>query len=475
MPAPYHYDEQRYVSEDDSGLRGSRQYQAQPNMARYERYEIDPPSLKARQDDMKGKKVTFCMSGDKDSKGVDLCINNKIRTFGSLLAELDKHPKIKPKGGVRFVFRKDENNRYKRIEDLGEIQSGDLLVVSDRARIDKTIDYGFPLGPSPTKSLQRSPLPRRSTKVTAPFRRSLSRKNDTIVVMNKERMTTYKVNPNTTQLFEQILDDIGDMLKLSAYKPLSMHSVTPAAYTQIDSFTKLNSQLHTTELRSSGKEVPKFVVCKSGEHPEDALSEKLRKAYEKKGLIKPNDKSPVQNGIGRYDDDDEDAGYDQVEDGAPEPEKHPRGYQRSKDYGREPSPQRRHQRSRDFEQEQSPPRRNQRNREYDRDPSPPKQVEEPQTARRPTQRQNGLSKSQSKESVGSKQTTGRTPPRQAAPPPSKPQTRKQPPQRKQVEEETSSESQQNQEESGDDSDSDYPTPRLLTPKRPKERVETPEC
>lgn len=233
--------------------------------------------------------------------------------------------------------------------------------------------------------------------------------------------------------------------------------------------------MHTTELRSSGKEVPKFVVCKSGEHPEDALSEKLRKAYEKKGLIKPNDKSPVQNGIGRYDDDDEDAGYDQVEDGAPEPEKHPRGYQRSKDYGREPSPQRRHQRSRDFEQEQSPPRRNQRNREYDRDPSPPKQVEEPQTARRPTQRQNGLSKSQSKESVGSKQTTGRTPPRQAAPPPSKPQTRKQPPQRKQVEEETSSESQQNQEESGDDSDSDYPTPRLLTPKRPKERVETPEC
>ncbi|XP_052106602.1 activating signal cointegrator 1 complex subunit 2 homolog [Mytilus californianus] len=473
MPAPYPYDEQRYVSEDDSGLRGSRQYQAQPNMARYERYEIDPPSLKARQDDMKGKKVTFCMSGDKDCKGVDLCINNKIRTFGSLLAELDKHPKIKPKGGVRYVFRKDENNRYKRIEDLGEIQSGDLLVVSDRARIDKTIDYGFPLGPSPTKSLQRSPLPRRSTKVNAPFRRSLSRKNDTIIVMNKERMLTYKVNPNTTQLFEQVLDDIGDMLKLSSYKPLSMHSITPGVYNQIDSFTKLNSQLHTTELRSSGKETPKFVVCKSGEHPEDALSEKLRKAYEKKGLIKPNDNGPMQNGNGRYDDDDEEPGYDQVEDGAPEPEKHPRGYQRSKDYGREPSPQRRHQRSRDFEREQSPQRRNQRNREYDRDPSPPKQVEEPQTARRPTQRQNGLSKSQSKENVGSKQTTGRTP-RQAAPP-SKPQTRKQPPQRRQVEEETSSESQQNQEESGDDSDSDYPTPRLLTPKRPKERVETPEC
>lgn len=221
---------QRYVSEEEGGQR-SRQYPANPSYARYERYEIDPPSLKARQDDMKGRKVTFCMSGDKDCKGVDLCINNKIRTFGSLLAELDKHPRIKPKGGVRFVFRKDEN-RYKKIEDLSEIQSGDLFVVSDRPTIDKSINYGFPAGPSPTKGLQRSPLPRRSQR-TGPLRRSVSRKNDTIIVMNKERMSTYKLNPNTSQLFEQVLDDIGDMLKLGAYKPLQMHCVTPGTYNKV--------------------------------------------------------------------------------------------------------------------------------------------------------------------------------------------------------------------------------------------------
>jgi hypothetical protein len=45
------------------------------------------------------------------------------------------------------------------------------------------------------------------------------------------------------------------------------------------------------------------LICKYGEHPEDALPEKMRKAYEKKGLIKAVDIEPTDND--RYGDDEE--------------------------------------------------------------------------------------------------------------------------------------------------------------------------
>ena len=229
---------------------------------------------------------------------------------------------------------------------------------------------------------------------------------------------------------------------------------------QIDSFTKLNSQLHATELRSSGKETPKFLICKYGEHPEDALPEKMRKAYEKKGLIKAVDIEPTDND--RYGDDEE-QGYDQVEDGAPEPEKNTRRQPRNRDYDRSPSPQR-------HNDEPQTSRRGV-HRYNGRDPSPSKQTDEPQTSRRPVQRNNGVSKSQSRENVASKQTTNRTP-RQTGPP-NKSTQRKPHPTRRQVEEETSSESQNNHEDS--DSDSDYPEPRLVdAPSKNRARLDTPD-
>lgn len=266
---------------------------------------------------------------------------------------------------------------------------------------------------------------------------------------------------------------------------------------QIDSFRKLNSQLHVTELKSAGNETPKFLICKNGEQPEDALPDKMRKAYEKKGLLKSVDDRKVND---RYADNGDD---DPVEDGTPEPTYQEKRRQRKidgrsevydkrkmnseyeqdlnsmnhhgqqqneiNDSGKEHvKPNRR--RMKQVEQEEPIYRRKTRSNERTKREVSPTMHEEPLvTARRS---QNAMSKSQSRESVGSKHSTKSTPRQNGTA--NKPQPRIPPSQRRsqQQDDEMSSESQQNPDES--DSDDDYPEPRVIEPRTTRGPRESPE-
>lgn len=170
--------------------------------------------------DRKGKRVTFFRNGDKDFKGVNVCINPKqFLNFEALLVYLND--RIETTSGVRYVFALPDGRE---IKSVTAFQQGRSYIVSSVKRPALEIPYG--------QSREqfwnnRKPSAGRVRKYELElFKRSDSPKNShknkprVITVINNEyrdRREKFYINPNTRHNFEDLLLTMGDMTNIDIY------------------------------------------------------------------------------------------------------------------------------------------------------------------------------------------------------------------------------------------------------------------
>ncbi|XP_060074647.1 neuronal migration protein doublecortin-like [Ylistrum balloti] len=240
--------------------------------ARYERYEGDPPTLQDRE--MKGRAilVKFFKDDDRLYRGVTVSINDRqFKSIESLYEYLNV--KIDTKKGVRHIFKLKTETEVKSVKEL---ERGDICIVSSGARFKKDVvmcNLLMEQPISPTKSFitntnrssreqGRSTHERfndssnRTPNSTAP-----NKQVTFTIISNTDRYSKEKMilNPNTTQSFEQILDDMGTMLQLK-YPPATGIFSTRKPFQQIYSFSQLNR-----EVKVNGS----FFVCGKERFPEE--------------------------------------------------------------------------------------------------------------------------------------------------------------------------------------------------------------
>ncbi|XP_033733893.1 protein rpi-1-like isoform X2 [Pecten maximus] len=240
--------------------------------ARYERYEGDPPTLQDRE--MKGRAVLvrFFKDDDRLHRGVTVSINDRqFKSIESLYEYLND--KIDTKKGVRHIFN---FKTKKEVKTVKELERGDVCIVSSSTRFKKdVIMYHLLMDQpiSPTKSLitnshrssrdqgrhERAQINDGNTRTpnsTAPGKQVTF-----TIVSNTDRYSKEKMilNPNTSQPFEQLVEDMGTMLQLK-YPPATGIFSTRKPYQQIYSFSQLNREVKVNDC---------FLVCGKERFPEE--------------------------------------------------------------------------------------------------------------------------------------------------------------------------------------------------------------
>ncbi|OWF52311.1 echinoderm microtubule-associated protein-like CG42247 [Mizuhopecten yessoensis] len=250
-----------------------RRSQPQPYAsARYERYEGDPPTLQDRE--MKGRAnlVKFFKDDDRLHRGVTVSINDRqFKSIESLCEYLNK--KIDTKMGVRHIFNLKTK---KEVKSVKELERGDICIVSSSQRFKKdVIMYNLLMDQpiSPTKSLttnshRSSREQGRATHERAQFNDSRTSNSTATnkqvtftIISNTDRYSKEKMilNPNTTQPFERILEDMGTMLQLK-YPPATGIFSSRKPYQQIYSFSQLNREVKVNDC---------LFVCGKERYPEE--------------------------------------------------------------------------------------------------------------------------------------------------------------------------------------------------------------
>ncbi|XP_056009046.1 echinoderm microtubule-associated protein-like 1 isoform X4 [Ostrea edulis] len=225
------------------------------DMGRYEQSKMNSDANdKAavhRTVDRKGKRVTFFRNGDKDFKGVNVCINPKqFLNFEALLVYLND--RIETTSGVRYVFALPDGRE---IKSVTAFQQGRSYIVSSVKRPALEIPYG--------QSREqfwnnRKPSAGRVRKYELElFKRSDSPKNShknkprVITVINNEyrdRREKFYINPNTRHNFEDLLLTMGDMTNIDIY----------ALYTEKQPHRKVES---FSQLFNEFKNQDNFIAC----------------------------------------------------------------------------------------------------------------------------------------------------------------------------------------------------------------------
>lgn len=219
--------------------RGSKQFSTmndqQYSSPRYDRYDMAARSLQDRQDEKKGKLVTFI--GDRGNKVIRVSVNERMfPQLSGLLLFLNQ--KMDTVSGVRHIFRKETG---KEVKDVSEIEAGDVCIVSSTSKTKK-INFNDPFGPSPTKSINSTRghsfnrNARTNSHNSSPHG-VMGKSNKPIginIVSNSIRSSRKKMmlNPQTTQPFEDMLVDIGMIVKMEQPPATSLHMAV-APYTKV--------------------------------------------------------------------------------------------------------------------------------------------------------------------------------------------------------------------------------------------------
>ncbi|KAL5009141.1 hypothetical protein ScPMuIL_014722 [Solemya velum] len=226
------------------------------------RYEHDPPSLKDREKDKRGKLIRFCKNNDPLFAGITVSLSNKMfPTFESLLEHLNT--KIPTPTGVRCVFSCPD---FDEVTNLTEFESGPVYIVSSTRKVAKQIDYGaiVPAGGKGKSGEPNSKSRRRSnnkstsslpSKIKPPLKLRL------ISNLARDSCETMILNPKTTQNFEDLVTDLGSLLKIPK-EPASALFMADEPYKKIESFSQLNRLLE-----ESDEEYNTFFVCGDEEIP----------------------------------------------------------------------------------------------------------------------------------------------------------------------------------------------------------------
>ncbi|XP_061198124.1 echinoderm microtubule-associated protein-like 1 isoform X2 [Saccostrea echinata] len=204
-----------------------------------------------RTTDRKGKRVTFFRNGDKDFKGVNVCINPKqFLNFEALLVYLND--RIETTSGVRYVFSLPDG---KEIKSVTTFQQGRSYIVSS---VKKPV-LDIPYGQSREQFWNnRKPSGGRVRKSEVElFKRSESPKNApknkprVITVINNEyrdKREKFYINPNTRHNFEDLLLTMGDMTNIDIH----------ALYTEKQPHRKVES---FSQLFNEFKNQENFIAC----------------------------------------------------------------------------------------------------------------------------------------------------------------------------------------------------------------------
>jgi len=191
---------------------------------RWERFDLDPPTLTDRELDGRGRLVKFYKNGDKFHCGVPVSVTpKKFKSIETLCNFLnDKIPLTR---GVGYVFNLESD---KRVRDIREFRGGDVCVVSSTNSYDKNIKYGGNITKGSINSTPFSAMTVRnrlsrnhdsgSEQNPSISRQTQNDKPVSVTIINNDDRRDRKdviLNPKTAQQFEQFLGDIGSMMALS--------------------------------------------------------------------------------------------------------------------------------------------------------------------------------------------------------------------------------------------------------------------
>lgn len=193
-------------------------------MGRYEQSnmnsELNDKAVVHRTTDRRGKRVSFFRNGDKDFKGVNVCINPKqFLNFEALLVYLND--RIETSSGVRYVFSLPDG---KEIKSVTAFQQGRSYLVSSVKKPALDVPYGqsrenFWNNKKPSAGRVRK-------EELELFKRTESPKNNpknkprVITVINNEyrdRREKFYINPSTRHNFEDLLLTMGDMTNIDIH------------------------------------------------------------------------------------------------------------------------------------------------------------------------------------------------------------------------------------------------------------------
>ncbi|XP_078336685.1 echinoderm microtubule-associated protein-like CG42247 isoform X3 [Crassostrea virginica] len=224
-------------------------------MGRYEQSkmnsDVNDKTAVHRTTDRRGKRVSFFRNGDKDFKGVNVCINPKqFLNFEALLVYLND--RIETSSGVRYVFSLPDG---KEIKSVTAFQQGRSYIVSSVKKPALDIPYGqsrenFWNNKKPSAGRVRK-------EELELFKRSDSPKSipknkpRVITVINNEyrdRREKFYINPNTRHNFEDLLLTMGDMTNIDIH----------ALYTEKQPHRKVES---FSQLFNEFKSQDNFIAC----------------------------------------------------------------------------------------------------------------------------------------------------------------------------------------------------------------------
>lgn len=212
----------------------------------------------------RGKLITFYRNGDAHYKGLKTSISQKqFQTLEALLAFLSQ--KISTITGVRHVFSWPEGRE---VLDMKDFEADHAYVVSSVSKLDSSIDYGrlkdqnwTNKKPSAGK-LRETEVGLSEVEKKAPTKgggQPVSKARVLTIVSNTDRSSREKVilNPQTNQTFEEILEDIGNMIRISR-PPVTALFTFRKPHKKVVSFSQLFRDF---------KDHDAFIACGREGHP----------------------------------------------------------------------------------------------------------------------------------------------------------------------------------------------------------------
>ncbi|KAL5014035.1 hypothetical protein ScPMuIL_008305 [Solemya velum] len=264
-----YYQDRRPYTDTETAKRNPRDPALMHDYTRYEpsrmrnfdsegnEYQDSPAQSK------RGKIVTFFRNGDKNFKGVKVCINKKtFPNFETVLMNLSD--KIPTTAGVRHIFSWPEG---KEIKSIKEVIGGKYYIVSSVRKLNKSISYGeikeqewsskrLSAGKVRKSELSLFQRPKSPTDNNLPKRpRVLT------IISNLSRDSREKLilNPQTTHNFEEFLLDVPSLIKIPNPPARTMYT-EKSPHTLVRSFSQLFRDF---------KDVDNFIICGDEEIPQE--------------------------------------------------------------------------------------------------------------------------------------------------------------------------------------------------------------
>lgn len=176
-------------------------------------------SLRKLSEGRRARRLTFYRNGDRFDKGLAYALSvEKVRTFDALLEDLTRIMVELPMG-VRFVFSWDGRDKVTQLDQLCE---GGVYVCSSTDHFVR-LEYGRQGPPRPQWTLGRSTrgIPgsaRPPAGATSPARGFVRPKLITVIRngVRPRKAVRVLLNHRTARSFEQVLDDITQVVKLDS-------------------------------------------------------------------------------------------------------------------------------------------------------------------------------------------------------------------------------------------------------------------